>query len=188
VIKWFDAINPNSKNGQKLLDMPLRKFVNVKIIINGIGNYSSCMFFRKFEEETGLTFAAPIEYLYKDRELLQIFLASLHQFCFNRNKWVRDKIEVFGLPSGIRHNEYWEDLYLRRHAFDYFAPGSVPYEIHTPHHNLRKPKTWSRSDHLPLDRVVRAQARSFTTNSLTVGPAAFMTGQDKVILFFLFFV
>lgn len=171
--------------------MPLRKFFCIKKIVNGMGNYSACQFFRKFEEKTGLNFASPIEVLHKDCKLLKVFLASLHQFCFNRNKWLRDKLEVFGLPSGIRHNEFWEDLYLRRYAFNYFAPGSIPYEIRTSHHSFKKPKTWSWSENLPVDRVVYTTARCFTINSLTVGPAAFMTEQDKVmsafcVIFFLF--
>jgi hypothetical protein len=181
VFAWFDEIDSHSKKGQKILDTPLRCFLDLRKLISGMGNYSSCQFCRKVEEELGLTFATAIEALYRDRNLLKAFLSSLHQFCFQRNKWLRDKIEMYGLPSGIRHNEFWEELYLRRHVSDYYASGSLPYEIHTSHHRFVSPKIWSRSVNLPEDRVVRApKSTSFTTNSLTVGPAAFMTGEDKV--------
>lgn len=166
--------------------MPLRKLFLLKELFNRIGSYSACQFFRKWEEETGLTFADAIKCLHQDRELLLMFLASLHQFCFSRRNWLRAKLECLGLPSGIRHNDFWEDLYLRRHVSEYYAPGSIPYEVRTPHHSLTKPKTWSRSTNLPLDRVVRKEPKPFTINSLTVGPSAFMTGQDKVCSRFFF--
>ncbi|MFO0359111.1 MAG: hypothetical protein ACK50N_01300 [Flavobacteriales bacterium] len=180
--KWFDSIEPDTAVGQKRLDMPLRMLFQQKKVINGIGNYSTCQFFRTLEEELGLNFASPIQMLFDDREVLKAFLTSLHRFCFRRNNWLRSKIEVNGLPSGIRQNDFWEDLYLRRHVSAYFAAGSVPYEIHTPHHTLTRPKIWSRSTNLPPERVRKAKTSpTFTTNSLTVGPAAFMTGEDKVI-------
>lgn len=181
--KWFDNIDPATPSGVKKLDMPLRTLLSKKEVINGLGNYSTCQFFRTSEEELGLNFASPIGLLHKDCDLLAAFLACLHRFSFRRLKWLRDKIEVDGLPSGIRQNDFWEDLYLRRHVSDYFAPGSVPYEIHTPYHKFVSPKIWSRSATLPMDRVVKAKPTpTFTTNSLTVGPAAFMTGEDKVIV------
>ena len=165
----------------KELDQPLRMLFTNKRLFNGIGSYSACEFLEKWYELTGSNFASPVSCLKaQDMALADAFVVMLHKFEYQRRKWLKDNFITHGFSSGLRPNEWWEEHWLKRHVKVYRAAGSMAYEIHTPFHRMRAPLTYSKYDFSDDPRVLLHKRTScFTTNSLTVGGSAFMTGKEK---------
>lgn len=117
---------------EKQRDIPLRTLFNEKTVIDGMGNYNCTEFFEILVKEGPINFASPVSLMIDDVEMRKYILASLQKYVYNQRHWMVQKIQKCGFLSSIRHNEWWEDYWLRRQVPTYRGNDIKAYRIVTP--------------------------------------------------------